>query len=115
MKKKRESFLWHVEMFWAACKNAFHTEYHSRLRRTLIKILKTEEKEYQEFVALMEVNEVDKANAELQAIGNEVEYVHDGAIHKCAHCGDTQPAQAMSSCDAGQICYKCRHELENRE
>jgi hypothetical protein len=35
--------------------------------------------------------------------------------HQCHYCGEMYAISALTGAKAGLICYKCRHEMENRD
>lgn len=103
---------------WDGLKAAIHPEYHPRLRKVFMRIIKKDEKEFQEFVELMETEKEDVANRRLQEAAEEqqeAEAENDEVLHQCHYCGDMYHVSDLSGAKEGLICYKCRHEMENRE
>jgi hypothetical protein len=139
--KKAELFDKHVKEAWKAIKSAYHKKYHARLRNTLLKLIAKEDDTYPEFVSLMSVSgwdptaeifrkseearqymrdmcdNADEVNKELDAAAdNEPDENEDSQVlHRCHYCGDMYHVSELTGAKMGLICYKCRHEMENRD
>jgi hypothetical protein len=112
--QEEKAFAEYVKQFWEAGKTAFRPEYHQRFRKVLMRIVRKEEKEYQEFVELMETSKEDVANKKLQDAAEE-QREEEPVLHQCHYCGDMYPVSDLTGAKMGLICYKCRHEMENRD
>lgn len=112
--QEKKAFVWHVKQFWLAGKGAFRPEYHQRFRKVLMRMLREEEKEYREFVELMETSKEDVANKKLQDAAEE-QREEEPALYQCHYCGDMYTIADLTGAKEGLICYKCRHEMENME
>lgn len=137
--KNEKKFKQLINEAWEALKSAYHPKYHAKLRNTLLKIIAAEDTEFTDFVELMKVSgydvvfqnaagydnymkdkeKIDKVNKELQEVWDKTKPASrtDPAKIpiKCEYCGETHPLADMSGSKKGLVCYKCRHELENRD
>lgn len=111
--QQKQALEQNLRLVWTATKNAIAPEHHPRLRKMLMRIIRQDEKEYQEFVELMETSEDDVANKKLQEAAHEDE--SETSLHKCHYCGDMYHLSDLEACKDGLVCYRCRMELENRE
>jgi hypothetical protein len=131
-----------VQEAWTAVKGAYHKKYHAQLRSTMLKLIAKEDSTYPEFVSLMSVSgwdpvaeifskmeskaaggvgrykNVNKALAE-EAAAKEQEEPEEPddkrVLHQCHYCGDMYHVSELMGAKEGLICYKCRHEMENRD
>jgi len=134
--KKAKLFDKQVRKAWEAIKSAYHKKYHARLRSTLLKLIAKEDDTYPEFVSLMSVSGWDPT-AEIFRKGEEArQYMRDmcdnddteevneeldeaaeeePVLHQCHYCGDMYHVSDLTGAKEGLICYKCVHEMENRD
>jgi hypothetical protein len=108
----------------------------------MLKLIAKEDSTYPEFVSLMSVSgwdpvaeifskmeskaaggvgwykNVNKALAE-EAAAKEQEEPEEPddkrVLHQCLYCGDMYTIADLTGAKEGLICYKCRHEMENRD
>lgn len=137
--KNEKKFNQLINDAWESLKMVFHPKYHAKLRNTLLKIIAAEDENFDDFVALMKVSgydevfnsaemaehnkregltKVDKINKDLAEIWEATEPAadNDGPVtHQCHYCGDMYHVSDLTGAKMGLICYKCRHEMENRE
>ena len=143
--KKAKLFEKQVQEAWEAVKGAYHKKYHAQLRNTLLKLIAKEDDTYPEFVSLMSVSGWDPVakifnKKEINADGTVGWYKHVNkalaaeaaakeakeqeepeepedkrVLHQCHYCGDMYHVSELTGAKEGLICYKCRHEMENRD
>jgi hypothetical protein len=120
-KRQRAAFKTHCQQVWTFMKAVIAPEFHPLLRKTMAGIIRAETKEFDEFVALMETNKEDHINKKLQAAAtydraDELQDIDEVVVtHQCHYCGDMYHISDLSGAKEGLICYKCRHEMENRD
>jgi hypothetical protein len=121
-KKEKRQFREYINSWWLLLRSVIAPEHRAELRKVLRQLLREDEKEYDEFVALMATNKEDVANKKLQEaaydydIADERQAIEDGVVtHQCHYCGNMYHISDLSGAKEGLICYKCRHELENRD
>jgi len=122
-KKTKVQFEQYVRQIWEATKAAVLPKFHQRLRKVLRKLIREDERNFIEFVALMETTPEDLVNKKLQEAAleaqkqtpDEAAEPEDEPLYQCHYCGDMRPVTDMSGAKEGLMCYKCRHEMENRE
>jgi hypothetical protein len=119
-KKEKRQFRDYVTGWWVLLRSVIAPEHRAELRKVLRRLLREDEKEYNEFVALMATNKEDVANKKLQEaaydMADELQDIEDGVVtHQCHYCGSMYHISDLSGAKEGLICYKCRHELENRD
>jgi hypothetical protein len=136
--KNEKKFNQLINDAWESLKMAFHPKYHAKLRNTLLKIIAAEDTEFADFVELMKVSgydtvfqnaagyekhmkgkeKTDKINKELAEIWEATEPAAEEesqVTHQCHYCGDMYHVSDLTGAKMGLICYKCRHEMENRD
>lgn len=123
-KMQKRMFEHDMRALWAATKAAIRPEYHADLRKIMLRVIKAEEREYKEFVKLMEADKKTNAepdvNKQLQEAAydraDELQDIETGVVtHQCHYCGDMYHVSDLSTAKEGLICYKCRMEMENQE
>lgn len=119
-KHEKRNFKKFIGGWWHLLRGVVAPEHQPMLRKILRQFIAAEEKEYKEFVALMSTSKEDLANKKLQDaaydMADELQNIEDGRVtHQCHYCGDMYHISDLSGAKEGLICYKCRHEMENRE
>jgi hypothetical protein len=124
-KHEKRNFKKFIGGWWHLLRSVVAPEYQPMLRKLLRQFIAAEEKEYKEFVALMSTSKEDLANKKPQDaaydmaaydMADELQNIEDGRVtHQCHYCGDMYHISDLSGAKEGLICYKCRHEMENRE
>jgi uncharacterized protein (DUF1778 family) len=92
-------------------------------RQLMRKVLKAEDKEFNEFVELMQLDNTAIANKKLQEAAAEIgisrhdieEKDPESNLLQCHYCGDMYNVAELSAAQMGLICYKCQHEMENQD
>lgn len=69
--EQKQAFDHDMRQLWTATKAAIRPEYHNRLRRVFMKMIKQDEREYREFVELMETTKEDLANRKLHEAADD--------------------------------------------
>ena len=124
-KREMRKFTENLKELWVALKSHTKPEYHTALRTAFKRIIREDEREFAEFVELMQVGSNEKpksknVNEELQESAYDAadlqQDIETGAVtHQCHYCGDMYHVSDLSGTKVGLICYKCRHEMENRD
>jgi hypothetical protein len=126
-REERKEFYSDISKIWKHIINQVKEEYRSVFRRRLAYVIKHEEKEYQEFLELMQCGEYNAGeaitvNQQLQEAAQEViEYdsaverqlIEDGvATHGCHYCGNLFHLSKLRAAEMGLICDNCRENVE---
>ena len=124
-KRQFKNFTENLRELWVALKSHTRPEFHADLRKAFKRIIREDEREFQDFMELMQVGSSEKpkrknVNEELQEsaydAADERQLIEEGKLtHQCHYCGDMYPVSDLSGAAEGLICYKCRHEMENRD
>jgi tetrahydromethanopterin S-methyltransferase subunit A len=119
-KRDRKHLRNFVENWWSALRTWIEPEDQHELRKIVKQCVRRDEKEYKEFVELMGASKEDVANKKLQEsahdAADERQAIEDGVVtHQCHYCCSMYHINDLSGCKEGLICYKCRHEMENRD
>jgi hypothetical protein len=138
-KRQFRHFKENLHELWVALKSHTRPEFHADLRKAFKRIIREDEREFNEFVELMETKKEKTAVEAFEAGGRAVaalraemanekpqeaaydmaderQLIEEGSLtHQCHYCGDMYPVSDLSGAAEGLICYKCRHEMENRD
>jgi hypothetical protein len=138
-KRQFRHFKENLHELWVALKSHTRPEFHADLRKAFKRIIREDEREFNEFVELMETKKEKTAVEAFEAGGRAVaalraemanekpqeaaydmadqrQDVEAGAVtHQCHYCGELYPVSDLGGAAEGLICYKCRHEMENRD